>query len=106
MNRTTFSLEVFGDYVPASDIFETSTNSRRLVAMRKALARAMDTELTDRQKLMTTEFYFNGESVTAIAKKYGVSKSTVSRHLSRSRERLKGALKYGLYPLWSSETDS
>ena len=101
MNRTTFSLEVFGDYLPTSDIFETETNSRRLVAMRKALAKAMDTELTERQKLITTEFYFNGESVTSIAKKYCVSKSTVSRHLSRSRERLKCALRYGLFPLWN-----
>ena len=101
MNRTAFSLEVFGDCLPASDIFDSSTNARRLTAMRQALSKAIDTELTERQRIITTEFYFLGESVTAIAKKHGVSKSTVSRHLSRSRERLKGALKYGLYPIWS-----
>lgn len=103
MNRTAFSLEVFGDQIPASDIFETGSNSHRLAAMRKALSKAIETELTECQRIVTTEFYFNGESVTSIAKKHGVSKSTVSRHLSRSRERLKGALKYGLYPLWNEK---
>ena len=100
MNRTAFSLEVFGDRIPTSDIFERGDNSKQLEVMRQALLRAVDSELTDRQKLMVNEFYFNGHSVTEIAKKYNLSKSTVSRHLSRSRERLKGALKYGLYPIW------
>jgi RNA polymerase sigma factor (sigma-70 family) len=71
--------------------------------MKQALIRAIDSELTDRQKQMVTEYYFDGSSVTEIAKNHQLSKSTVSRHLSRSRERLKGALKYGMYSLWSDE---
>ena len=51
MNRTTFSLEVFGDQIPASDIFQTSSNSQRLIAMRKALSRAMETELVTMLRL-------------------------------------------------------
>lgn len=101
MNRTTYSLEIFGDRLPTGDIFDRGTNSHQLELMKRTLAKAIDSELTERQKQMVNEFYFNGATVTAIAKKYGISKSTVSRHLSRSRERLKGALKYGLYPIWS-----
>ena len=103
MNRTTFSLEIFGDRLPISDVYEHSTNSRQLNAMKLALLRAIDSELTDRQKTMVVEFYFNGETVTSIARKFNLSKSTVSRHLSRSRERLKKALKYGLFPLWEQD---
>ena len=100
MNRTTFSLEIFGDRLPITDIFEHGTNSRQLDMLKYELKKAIESELTNRQKEMVTEFYFDGLSVTAIAKKHGLSKATVSRHLSRARERLKGALKYGLYPIW------
>ena len=103
MNRTTFSLEIFGDHLPITDIYEHSTNSRQLNSLKAALARAINTELTERQKAMVIEFYFNGETVTSIAQRYNLSKSTVSRHLSRSRERLKKALKYGLFPLWEQD---
>ncbi len=103
MNRTTFSLEIFGDRLPPSDIFERETNSKQLSVMRAALSRAMDSELTERQRVMVTEYYFNGLTMTAIACKYKLSKSTVSRHLSRARDRLKSALQYGLYPIWSQE---
>ncbi len=104
MNRTAFSLEIFGDRLPIGDIFERGDNSRQLEEMKKALKRAISSELTERQRIMVSEFYFNGCTVTEIAKKYGISKSTVSRHLSRSRERLKGALKYGFYPIWDSRS--
>ncbi len=103
MNRTTFSLEIFGDRFPVADVFERESNSHKLSVMKKALVKAINSELTDRQRQMVTEYYFEGTSVTEIAKKHGLSKSTVSRHLSRSRERLKGALKYGMYSLWSND---
>lgn len=103
MNRTTFSLEIFGDRLPVTNLFETESNSRQLNMMKKALTKAIESELTERQRIMVTEFYFNGLKVTEIAKKYKISKSTVSRHLSRSRERLKSTLKYGLYTMWNSD---
>ncbi len=102
MNRTTFSLEVFGDRLAVTDIFERGTNSRQLEIMKSELKRAIQSELTDRQREMVTEFYFEGLSVTEIANRRGLSKSTVSRHLSRARERLKSALKYGFYPIWEN----
>lgn len=103
MNRTTFSLEIFGDRLAITDPNGCATNKRQLALMKQALSKAIQTELTDRQRIMVNEYYFNGVSVTDIALKYGLSKSTVSRHLSRSRERLKSALKYGLYTLWNGE---
>ena len=78
MNRTTFSLEIFGDRFPVADVFERESNSHKLSVMKKALVKAINSELTDRQKQMVTEYYFEGTSVTEIAKKHGLSKSTVS----------------------------
>lgn len=101
MNRATFSLEIFGDRLPPIDYYSSGDNNKKLQRMRLALADAIKTELTDRQREMVTEFYFNGRSVTDIARSLGLSKSTVSRHLTRSKERLKSALKYGMYTFWS-----
>ena len=36
-----------------------------------------------------------------VANELGITKSTVSRHVSRSKERLKTSLKYGMYMLWN-----
>ena len=73
MNRTTFSLEIFGDRLPVTNLFETESNSRQLNMMKKALTKAIESELTERQRIMVTEFYFNGLKVTEIAKKYKIS---------------------------------
>ena len=101
MNRTTFSLEIFGDRLNTASAYNGETNARQLNSMKKDLLRAIESELTDRQRQMVNEYYFKGASVTDISKKYNISKSTVSRHLSRSRERLKDALKYGIYSMWT-----
>lgn len=102
MTRAKFSLEVFGDRIPISGLYDGDTNSKNLNAMKKALSKAIETELTDCQREIVNEYYFGGATVTEIAKRRGVSKSTVSRHLSRSRERLKSALKYGIYTMWNN----
>lgn len=102
MTRTKFSLEVFGDRIPISGLYDGDTNSKNLNAMKKALSKAIETELTDCQREIVNEYYFGGATVTEIAKRRGISKSTVSRHLSRSRERLKSALKYGIYTMWNN----
>lgn len=97
MTRASFSLEIFGDRVPLNEFYSSGDNNKRVERMKKALLKAIDTELTDRQRQIVIEYYYNGLNVTRIAEIYGISKSTVSRHLSRARERLKTSLKYGVY---------
>ena len=101
MNRTTFSLEIFGDRLPIAT--KGATNEKQLEYMKRSLEKAIKSDLTERQRQMVTEYYFDGKSVTKLAEEYGLSKSTVSRHLSRSREKLKSTLKYGMYTLWSDD---
>lgn len=106
LTRTKFSLEVFGDRMPYRSTEFDESNTKQLEIMKKALMDAIETELTPRQRQMVTEYYFGGETVTSLAEKYNISKSTVSRHISRSRERLKSALKYGMYAIWSMNEDT
>lgn len=97
MTRAAFSLEIFGDRIPLTDFYSHGDNNKNIERMKRALLKAIDTELTERQRQIVIEYYFNGLSVTRIAEMLNVSKSTVSRHLSRARERLKTSLKYGVY---------
>ena len=71
-------------------------NSEQLARLRKNLRKAVEMELTPRQKQLVHLHFDQGLSVTEIARLEGVHKSTVSRTLKRARERLKSHLQYSL----------
>ena len=100
MNRTTFSLEIFGDRMKPTNYLAGGTNEKQIHYLKDQLKRAIDSELTDKQREILNMFYFGGMSVTEIADNCGVNKSTVSRHLKRSREKLHDVLSYGFSPVW------
>ena len=62
-------------------------NSRRLRRLRRRLPDAM-AELTPRQRQMVDMQFQEELTVTEIARRLGVNKSTVSRCLRRARQRL------------------
>ena len=103
MTRSRFNLEVFGDRIPTFNLTDCNSNRRQIEFMRNALKKAIKSELTERQQYILTEYYFKERSMTDIARELGITKSTVSRHISRSKERLKQSLKYGMYLLWDYE---
>lgn len=103
MDRTIFSLEIFGDRMKPSDFMSAGTNAKQVDYLKSQLKKAMLTELTERQRAILSDFYFEGKSVTEISKDYGVNKSTVSRHLKRSKEKLHTVLSYGFIPVWQSD---
>ena len=92
MNRGKFSLDVFGDRLPVRNLYDGETNAKQIELMKSALFKAINTELTERQRFNRT--------MTDIASELGITKSTVSRHVSRAKERLKVSLRYGMYMLW------
>lgn len=51
-------------------------------------------ELTDSQRETLMDYYFHHMSITEIAAKRGVNKSTVCRTLHRAEERLRRYLRY------------
>lgn len=75
---------------------ESGDNRERIRRLLSNLPLAVQQELTPRQREILRLHFTDGMSVTAIAEKLGVNKSTVSRSLARSIERLYKSLRYSL----------
>ena len=58
------------------------------------IRRVIEEELTDLQREALVGYYFNSSSLTEIAAKRGVNKSTVCRTLHRAEQKLRRYLKY------------
>lgn len=68
--------------------FQGKTNRREREEYRRFLYRAIKTQLTHRQTQVMLLYYFEGKNITEIAQELGLNKSTVSRTLRRSLNRL------------------
>lgn len=75
---------------------ESGDNRERIRRLLSNLPLAVQQELTPRQREILRLRFTGGMSVTAIAEKLGLNKSTVSRSLTRSMERLYKSLRYSL----------
>ena len=69
-------------------------NSEQIARLRRNMRRVRERELTPRQEEMLHLYYDLGMSIPQIAREKGINKSTVSRTLSRGREKLKRYLQY------------
>ena len=69
-------------------------NSREQEALRGRLLRAVEEELTPRQRQMMILYYREGLTIPQIGAKLGVARSTVSRTLRRGEARLRRCLRY------------
>lgn len=68
--------------------FQGQINRREREEYRRFLYRAIKTQLTHRQTQVMLLYYFEGKNITEIAQELGLNKSTVSRTLRRSLNRL------------------
>ena len=75
---------------------QAGDNSERRRRLLRNLPKAVAAELTPRQREMLELYIYHNMSVTDIADALGVNKSTVSRSLRRSFQRLERCLKYSL----------
>lgn len=69
-------------------------NHQQLTIVQKALRRAIEEELTPRQREVLLLYYFEGMLQPEIASHLGINKSSVSRTIKRARERLKKSLHF------------
>ena len=65
----------------------------RSLVFQQAFAHALFHDLTEKQRRVVQLYYFDNLTVTAIAKKLSVNKSTVSRTLHRALDKLEDALR-------------
>ena len=69
-------------------------NSEQFDRLKRNLRKAIETELTPRQRQVITMYYFEGKKTTQISVELGVRRSTVSRTLIRARTRIQMVLEY------------
>lgn len=72
------------------------TNEYEHKKLLKILTEVMSGELTKRQRDCIVMRYYRRLTVTQIACELGVGKSTVSRHITKAKSRLRKILKYYL----------
>ena len=71
-------------------------NEEMLYRLKRNLRVAREEELTPRQAEMLTMYFDRSMTMEAIGRELGVGKSTVSRTISRAKQRLYRCLRYTL----------
>lgn len=84
MNRLFFGTQAQGGH----------TNEESRNKMKKILYSALQSELTDRQRTCLIEHYLNGKKEKDIALEQNLNPSTVSRHITKAKEKLKHIASY------------
>jgi RNA polymerase sigma factor (sigma-70 family) len=70
-------------------------NSRELSRLKRNLLRALQEDITPRQRETLTMYYAEGLNMREIGELLGVDKSTISRTIKRGERRLQRCLRYG-----------
>ncbi len=97
INKGLLSLELFGDRLKQYDFVSSGSNNEKYIEfLKKSLKKAIDRDLTERQREIIIGIYFEGKTQAELARIYEINKSTVSRHLKRSIEKLKISLATGI----------
>lgn len=89
--KADLSLDLFGDRLNIQRGLDDGGEHRRML---QALRRAMDGELTERQKECIRLRYLEGKSVNDVADSLGITAGTASRHLKKARSRLGTVISY------------
>lgn len=74
---------------------EQNTNHEEMERVKVALWRAINEDITEKQRNYLLMYYGQGLNMNEIGAKMGVDKSTVSRTIKRGEERLRRCLRYG-----------
>ena len=70
-------------------------NSKEISRLKRNLIRALQEDVTPRQRQTLLLYYSDGLNMREIGERLGVDKSTVSRTIKRGERRLRRCLRYG-----------
>ena len=73
----------------------SSDNSKEISRLKRNLIRALQEDVTPRQRQTLLLYYSDGLNMREIGERLGVDKSTVSRTIKRGERRLRRCLRYG-----------
>lgn len=71
-----------------------NTNTEKRKKVIATINQIMENELTEKQREYITAYYINGEKQQAIADRYGVNNSTVSRTIQKGMRKLQKIGRY------------
>ncbi len=71
-----------------------NTNKKEIEKMKRVLFTAIRRELTPRQQQCVTEHFLNEKTQREVARELGLDESTVSRHLTVAKRKLKNIASY------------
>ena len=73
----------------------SADNSKEISRLKRNLIRALQEDVTPRQRQTLLLYYSDGLNMREIGERLGVDKSTVSRTIKRGDRRLRRCLRYG-----------
>ena len=73
----------------------SADNSKEISRLKRNLIRALQEDVTPRQRQALLLYYSDGLNMREIGERLGVDKSTVSRTIKRGERRLRRCLRYG-----------
>lgn len=73
----------------------SADNSQEISRLKRNLIRALQEDVTPRQRQTLLLYYSDGLNMREIGERLGVDKSTVSRTIKRGERRLRRCLRYG-----------
>lgn len=73
---------------------EITDNTDKRNKMKEVLHKAIQSELTDKQRMCFLLYYYKGIKMKDIALKLGLCNSTVSRHIASATKKLKNIAQY------------
>lgn len=73
----------------------SADNSKEISRLKRNLIRALQEDITPRQRQTLLLYYSDGLNMREIGERLGVDKSTVSRTIKRGERRLRRCLRYG-----------
>ena len=94
MGASPFNTENYGEYRDYILKLGEDNGHTHSVLLRN-LRRALEEELTERQREMIRMYYAEQVKIVDIADAFGVNPSTVSRTIKRGRKKLRRCLRYG-----------
>ena len=97
MRTQRISLGQYAQTLCDNSFLPQNDNSAQHRDMLRALSRAIQRELSPKQRQTVMLYYYDRLSIPKIAQLQGVNKSTVSRSLAAARGKLERTLRYGFF---------
>jgi len=96
MSNTVLSINPFLDLISNKEAEVEDGEHQRIVRM---LSKAIEGELTQRQRDCVYLYYYQGKTVSEVAHELQINVPTASKHLKKARIRLADVLRYSFSKL-------